>query len=150
MKKFVFKYSTIIWIMLAIITAIFAAAVVFNVLDAVAFAGEIGARFVFAIIVATLSLAVLILIASALFYGRYVIKDKFLYFHFGLIFTKTDINEIFQLTLFTAQNKLVMYLKNEKYSVVIIDKKNYDAFYEALKKVNPEIIFTVHGTEEQA
>ena len=134
MKKFVFKYSPIIWIMLAVITAIFAAAVVFNILDAVA----------------VISLTILVFIVSALFYGRYVVRGNYLYFHFGLIFTKTDINEIFQLTLFAMQNKLVMYLKNEKYSVVVIDKKNYDAFYEALKAVNPDILFTVQGTEEQA
>lgn len=150
MKKFVFKYSPIIWIMLAVITAIFAAAVVFNILDAVAFAGEIGPRFIFAVIVAVISLTILVFIVSALFYGRYVVRGNYLYFHFGLIFTKTDINEIFQLTLFAMQNKLVMYLKNEKYSVVVIDKKNYDAFYETLKAVNPDILFTVQGTEEQA
>ena len=148
MKKFVLKYSPIIWILLGLIAVIFSAAAVLNILDAVSFAGEIGTKFIFSLIVAFFSVVILILIISALLYGRYVIREKYLYFHFGLIFTKTDINDVFQLTHFKAQNKLVIYFKNEKYAVAIIDRKYYNDFYDALKAVNPDIIFTVNAADE--
>ena len=148
MKKFVFRYSPIVWVLLTVSTAIFAASVAVNVYDAVSFTGENTAKTVFAIVVAAVSLAALILTSSAACYGRYVVKGKYLYCRFGFIYTKTDISSIFQLTEFKAQNKLVMYFKDEKYSVAVISEKNYAAFYAALKAVNPAVIYTVQSADE--
>lgn len=149
MKKFTFKYSTLVWILLIAVALIFAASVAANIYDAVYYSGENQTRFILALIISTCSLALLIFTVSAAFYGKYVIKGKFLYFHFGFFFTKTDISTIFQLTEFKAQNKLVMYFINEKYALAVIDEKYYQAFYEALKKVNPEITYTVQSAEEE-
>ena len=148
MKKFVFKYSHILWILLALISLIFAAAVALNIYDAISFANEIGARFILSLILALISATLLTLIVAAMIYSRYVVKGNYLYFYFGLIYTKTDINDIFQLTHFKAQKKLVMYFNSEKYSVAVIDEKRYEEFYNALKSVNPDIIFTVQSAEE--
>ena len=148
MKKFVFKFSPAVWILLTVISALFAAAVVLNIYDAISYANEIGAKFFFALIVATISATLLTLIIAAIIYSRYVVRGNYLYFYFGFLYTKTDINEIFQLTHFKAQKKLVMYFNNEKYSVALIDEKRYEEFYNALKAVNPDIIFTVQSPEE--
>ena len=59
------------------------------------------------------------------------------------------ITDIFQLTEFTTLNKLVMYYTDEKYSVAVISEKYYREFYEALKAVNPDIIYTVQSAEEK-
>ena len=149
MKKFVFKYSPTVWILLIVAALIFSVATIINIYDATVFFSENLAKTVFAITVATISAFLTVLSAAAIFYGRYVVKGKYLYFHFGLIFTKTDINDIFQLTEFKAQNKLVIYFKNEKYSVAVIDEKLYADFYDALKAVNPDIVYTVQSAEEK-
>ena len=148
MNKFTFKYSPLIWVLLTVISLLFAAAVATNLYDAIAFSGEGAARFILSLSMAILSALLLTLTVAAAIYSKYVVKGKFLYFRLGFLYTKTDINDIFQLTEFKRQNKLVMYFKNEKYSVAVIDEKYYNSFYEALKKVNPEITYTVQSVEE--
>ena len=148
MNKFTFKYSPLVWVLICAIALLFSAAVATNVYDAVAFSGENTTRFVLSLALAGISAVLLAFTVAAAVYSKYVISGKYLYFRFGFLFTKTDINDIFQLTEFKAQHKLVMYFKNEKYSVAVIDEKYYTAFYEALKKVNPEITYTVQSAEE--
>ena len=148
MKKFVFRYTPLIWILLIVVAVIFAAAIAVNVYDAINFFAVNNVKFVFAVIFSVFSAVLLFLTLSAIIYGRYVIKGKYLYFRFGIFFTKTDITDIFQLTEFKAQNKLVMYFKDEKYSVAVISEKNYAAFYAALKAVNPAVIYTVQSADE--
>ena len=149
MKKFVFRYSPAVWILLVAVAAVFAASVAVNIYDAVKFSGENVAKTVFAATVAALSFAALIFTVAATVYGRYVIKDKYLYCRFGFVYTKTDINTVFQLTEFKALNKLVMYTTDEKYSVAVISDKYYDEFYAALKTVNPNITYTVQSADGQ-
>ncbi len=148
-KKFPFEYSAPVITLIIATALLFAAAAAVNVYDAVKFYQTETPRFVFAVAVATLSVVPFILAVSALLYGRYVVCGKFLYCRFGLIFFKTDIATIFQLTEFKAQNKLVMYFKDEKYSVAVINEKYYRDFYAALKEVNHEITYTIISAEER-
>ena len=147
-KTFAFLYSPLATLLIIATAVMFAAAAAVNIYDAVKFYDTHTARCVFAIIVAALSVVPLVLAISAVAYGRYLIKGNFLYCRFGLIFFKTDILTIFQLTEFKAQNKLVMYFKDEKYSVAVISEKYYQDFYKALKAVNPEITYTIISAEE--
>lgn len=148
-KKFPFEYSAPVITLIIATALLFAAAAAVNVYDAVKFYQTETTRFVFAVAVATLSVVPCVLAVSALLYGRYVVCGKFLYCRFGLIFFKTDIATVFQLTEFKAQNKLVMYFKDEKYSVAVINEKYYRDFYAALKEVNPEITYTIISAEER-
>ena len=148
MKKFKFGYSPLALTLLILVAVIFAASVTINVYDAVKFSDYDTTKKTIAIIIATFSLAALVITVAAIVYGRYVVKGKFLYCRFGFIFIKTDISEIFQLTEFKAQNKLVMYFKNGKYSVAVINDKYYNQFYEALKAENPAIKYTLQSAEE--
>ena len=149
MKKFFFKYSALAWVMLIVVAVIFALSTAINVYDAVSFAGENTVKTVIAIIVAAISLFVFAAVVAAAVYGRYVVKDNYLYCRFGFFYTKTEIAEIFQITEFKAVNKLVMYFQNEKYSVAVISEKYYREFYDALKSVNPNIIYTIPSAEEK-
>ena len=149
MKKFFFKYSALAWVMLILVAVIFAVSTAINVYDAVSFAGENTVKTVIAIIVAAISLFVFAAVVAAAVYGRYVVKDNYLYCRFGFFYTKTEIAEIFQITEFKAVNKLVMYFQNEKYSVAVISEKYYREFYEALKSVNPNILYTIQSAEEK-
>lgn len=147
-KKFTFTYSPLAIILIIAAALLFSGATAVNIYDAVKFYGTHAAKCAFAITIALLCVVPLILAISALAYGRYVIKGEFLYCRFGIISVKTDISEIFQLTEFKAQNKLVMYFKGEKYSVAVINEKYYQDFYRALKEANPEITYTVISAEE--
>ena len=147
MKRFGFKYSTFVWVLLVLVALIFATSVVLNVYDVVILSDDT-VKVVISIAMATISLALLVLTVAAMIRSEYSIKDNYLYYRFGLVAVKTDINIIFQLGEFKKDHKLVMYYKNQKYSVAMINEKYYNDFYEALKKVNPEIIYTVQSAEE--
>ena len=148
MKKFAFRYSALAWIMIVVIAALFAASTAVNVYDAITFFSENTAKTVIATIVATVSFCAFVSAVGAAAYGRYVVKGNYLYCRFGFFYTKTDINDIFQLTEFPSLKKLVMYFKDEKYAVAVISEKRYRAFYEALKEINPKIIYTIQSAEE--
>ncbi|MBR0189538.1 MAG: hypothetical protein IJQ23_04050 [Clostridia bacterium] len=149
MKKFVFKYSALAWVMIVVIAALFATSTAINFYDAVSFWGENTAKTVIAITVAAISFFAFVSAVAAAVYGRYIVKGNYLYCRFGFFYTKTKIADIFQVTEFTALNKLVMYYKDEKYSVAVISEKYYGEFYEALKAVNPDIIYTIQSAEEK-
>ena len=149
MKKFLFRYSALAWIMIIVVAVIFAVSTAINVYDAVTFSGENTAKTIVAITVAVISFFAFISAIAAAVYGRYVVKGDYLYCRFGFFYTKTKITDIFQLTEFKALNKLVMYFKDEKYSVAVISDKYYNEFYEAIKSVNPDIIYTVQSAEEK-
>lgn len=148
MKKFVFRYPPIVWVLLVIVALVFAASCAANAIDAVNLPNENITRKVFAVIIAALSFSLFVISVSVLIYGRYVIKGNYLYCRFGFFYSKTDINTIFQLTEFKAQKKLVIYYVVEKYSVAVISEKDFAAFYKALLSVNPAIVYTVNSAEE--
>lgn len=132
---------------MAVIAVLFAASTAINVYDAISFYGENTAKTVIAAIVAAVSFLAFLSAVAAAAYGRYVVKGDFLYCRFGFFYTKTKINDIFQLTEFKTLDKLVMYFKDEKYSVAVISEKYYREFYEALKTVNPDIVYTIQSAE---
>ncbi|MBQ9485908.1 MAG: hypothetical protein IJU83_03620 [Clostridia bacterium] len=148
MKKFVFKYPPVVWALLIAVSLIFAAAVTINVYDAIRLAEESTSRAVFAWIIAVLSAIMFTVALSVLFYGRYIIKDGFLYCRLGFFRSKTDVKTIFQITEFKANKKLVMYIVPEKYSVAVIDQSKYAEFFAALKEINPALSYTVVSADD--
>ena len=147
-KKFPYKYGVLVWILLTAVTLMLLVAVGFNVYDAVKSYGTDGTRFAFSVAMAIVSFALFILSLSVAVGGRYVIQGGLLYCRFGFFYTKIDIEDVFQVTEFPTLNKLVVYLKGEKYSVIVIDKKYYQPFFAAMKEVNPRITFTVQGQDD--
>lgn len=148
MKKFAFRLSPLALSLMIIVSVIFAASAAINVYNAITVASEDYGKKITAVVLAAVSLISLVLTVAAAVYSKYVIKENYLYCRFGFIFTKTDIGEIFQLTEFKAQNKLVIYFKNEKYSVAVIKDKYYREFYDAIKAVNPKVIYTVQSADD--
>lgn len=140
MKRFPFKFSPLVIVLLSLVTVIFGASVALNIVYAIRFT-DIGTTITY-IVMTVLCLAMAVFSFAALVFSRYEIKKGKLYCRLGFIFVKTDIKNIFQITDFKAEGKLVIYAVPEKYSVIIIKNKYYQAFYQALKKENPELIFT--------
>ncbi len=77
---------------------------------------------------------------SAAVYGRYVFKNGYLYLYFGFFRTKTKTDDVVQITRFLKSDKLVIYYKDAKYSVVVISPEYYAEFIAALKRANPSVM----------
>ncbi|MBQ8426507.1 MAG: hypothetical protein IJX16_01965 [Clostridia bacterium] len=143
MKKFRFKYSTSVWVLLMLVVVLSTAGMVWNIfnLKEYVWAGAFKIT-VYALIVAITAFLSVFAI-SIMVHGLYVIKKDCLYTQFGFVGSKVKISEITEITHFKKSNKLVAYFKDEKYTVIVIDEQNYDEFVKYLREINKEIKYSV-------
>lgn len=149
MKKFRFKYSILVWILLALVLLICCAGLYLNILNIVEYSWAKDFRLLSYIIICIMTLFVAVFVISVMCYGRYSIKNKHLYTYFGFIFTKTPVEEIVQITHFKKSNKLVIYYTDQKYSVIVISPSEYEQFILALRDQNKKIIYNTQIDGEQ-
>lgn len=141
MKKFNFKYSSLLWTMLILVLCLSGAGAGWNVYNAVYFMPISGLQGGLYILISLLSFAVFVLAISMMVYGCYTVKDGYLISNFGLIKSKSKISDVIEITHFKKSDKLVIYFKEGAFSVIMIAPKNYDDFVLSLREVNPEISF---------
>ena len=143
MKKFRFKYSATVWVLLAVVVILSTAGMVWNIfnLKEYLWAGAFKVTVYALIVLITAFLSLFAL--SVMAYGYYVIKKDCLYTQFGFVGSKVKISEITEITHFKKSNKLVAYFKDEKYSVIVIEEQNYDEFIKTLREINKEIKYSV-------
>ena len=147
MKKFRFSYSPIVKILIATVIVIAAAGLTLNIVTVVKYAKSDTLLTVVYGVLSVLTALLLIEAIAIAFYGLYSIKGGFLYSFFGLIYSKTDVNDIIAVQVFNQTRKLVVYFKDEKFSVIIVAPEKYDDFIAALIKANPEIKYLSDGAE---
>lgn len=149
MDKFKFAYGNSVRILLALAIPLSAAGLVWNIYNLVALASE----GIFKILAYSISIIVcgglFAFCISLALYGKYVFKDGYLYLYFGFIRTKTKAEDILQVTHFLKSDKLVIYFKDAKYSVVVISPELYGEFVSALKRANPSIIYDASEEREE-
>ena len=141
MKKFRFQYSPIVWILISIILVMCLLGFVWNIFNLTEYNALNNFKFVSYIVLAVVTFGLTVFSISLLFYGRYVINNGYLYTYFGFIRSKININDIFCITHFKKSDKLVIYLKEQSYSVIVISKDSYDEFVVALRAQNKEILY---------
>ncbi|MBQ3219956.1 MAG: hypothetical protein IJB32_05130 [Clostridia bacterium] len=141
MKKFRFKYSNTVWILLAVVLALSIAGLIWNVFNLTEYlwAGAFKIT-VYALIIA-LTAFLVVFVISIMVYGQYEIKNACLYTYFGFVKSKEEISNIIQITHFKKSDKLVVYFSDEKYTVIVISNTEYERFILALREVNPKIIY---------
>ncbi len=143
MKSFKFKYSTAVWVLLAIVLILSAVGIVWNVFNFITFLSESIFKSVSYALIILLTAFLLVFVLSVIFYGRYVIKDGYLIQYFGFLKTKTSLKEIVEITHFKKSDKLVVYFADRKYTVIVIAKECYDPFILAVRTVNPAVVYDV-------
>ncbi len=142
MKKFRFKYAPSVWVLLILILLLSVGGLVLNIFNLVefySFKKTINVISYAIIILITFVLTVFVL--SIIFYGNYVIKGENLCVYFGFFKTKYKIEDIVCISLFKKSNKLVVYFKEQTYTVIVIDQNFYDDFVLAIRKINQQIIY---------
>ncbi len=141
MKKFRFKYSPVIWVLLCLVIALSLAGLGWNIFNFISFVHTDTIKTVlYAIVIALNAFLVFLAIAVAT-YGAYVIKDGNLYAYFGIIRSKYNVMDIVEITHFKKSDKLVAYFKDNKFTVIVISPSNYDDFVIAIREINKEIVF---------
>ena len=141
MKKFRFQYSPIVWILVSIIFVMCLLGFIWNIFNLTEYNPLNTFRLVSYILLAVITFGLTIFSISLLVYGRYVIKNGQLYTYFGFVRSKINIGDIVCITHFKKSDKLVIYLKERSYSVIVISKDNYNNFVLALREQNREILY---------
>lgn len=141
MKKFRFKYSTAVWLLLSLVVILSAVGMVWNIFNVKEYAWAGALKIAVYVIIALITAFLAILAISVMLYGFYVIKKDCLYTQFGFISSKLKISEITEISHFKKSNKLIIYFEKDKYAVIVISPTEYDEFIKALREVNPKIVY---------
>ena len=150
MKKFKFDYSTPVWVLLFIVIGLSIAGAVWNIYNVISFSKVETFKAVLYSLSVVLVLFLLVLAVSVCLYGCYTFNEKHLISHFGIISTKIELTNIVAITHFKKSNKLVIYLKDNKYSVIIISPSDYDDFIGTLLKLNVQIAYSSQENEGES
>ena len=141
MKRFNFKYSLMVWLLLSVVVLFSIGGLVWNAYALVEYWSINILKSVSSIVLILLCLLLAVLSLSIMIYGKYVIKGKNLYACFGLVKTKYEIEEIVEITHFKKSNKLVAYFNDQKYTVIVIAPIDYEEFILGVRKINPKIVY---------
>lgn len=145
--KFRFRYSPLIWVLLALLILMLAFGTVKNFYDFLQNRAVEGMRAGFSLAIAAVCFILLCIALSVAIFGKYVVADGVLTVRLGILSVKTEISEIAQVSHFKKRDKLVVYFKNGKYSVIVIKPEEYSDFFGALKAHNPLIPFVIENEE---
>lgn len=91
----------------------------------------------------------LIIFISLLARSFYRVTDKEIILRFGIIKSTYKIDEITSVHLFTKTNKLVVYLKNDTYTVIVVKPEWHNEFIKTLTAKNDKIRYDVSYTEQE-
>lgn len=143
MKKssFKFRYAPTVWALLFVVLILSIVGCGWNILNLIeySFLGAFKTVTYALLVLATGFLGITVI--SIMVYGRYVVKDGTLYTYFGFIRNKTLISDIIGVTHFKKSNKLVVYFKDDKYTVIVISPEEYDSFISAIREFNSSIVY---------
>ena len=89
----------------------------------------------------------IVIFSSILIRSVYKITDKEIVLWFGIIKSTFKIADIESLHLFTKTNKLVIYFKDEKYTVVVVKPEWYNEFCKEILARNERIRYDVSVTD---
>lgn len=143
MNKFYFRYSKLVIVLLVAVIILSGAGLVWNIYNIVHYALLDAMQTVVYSVITVLNAVVFGFALSITIYGRYVIKRDTIYCCFGLIKSKYKIAEIYQITHYRKQDKLVVFFADQKYTVIVISPAKYETFVERIREINSQIIFTV-------
>ena len=142
MKKYKFCYSLTVWLLLALVAALSLIGLVWNIFNLAVTLKTGGFKtFSYSIIIA-LTAFLLVFALSVALYGKYVIKNGFVYSYFGFVRSKFEINEVTEITHFKKSDKLVVYFKDNSYTVIVISPEFYNDFVLSLREQNKAIIYS--------
>ena len=141
MKKFRFNYSVLVWALLALVILLLSGGLIYNIYNLISFLNDGAYKIAAYSLIILVNAFILVFAVSVVFYGKYIIKDKKLYSYFGFIRTSVNTDDIVQITHFKKSDKLVVYFKDAKYTVIIISPDKYEEFIFALREQNTHIIY---------
>jgi hypothetical protein len=142
MKQFRFKYSPLVLVLIGLVLVISLLGLGFNIFNIIV-TKEQGFKLISYYIIVVLTAFILILAISIAIYGKYKIKNGYLYSYFGFILSKIKVEDIAEIVHFKDSDKLVLYTKDNAYTIIVIDPKYYNDFVLSIREENSKIKFDI-------
>ena len=153
MKSYKFRFSKLIFILAIAAIAVAAGRgigwTVYRMINIGFQTVTLGIQYVVLLLVSVL---IIVLLTSILIRSSYKITDKEVVLWFGFIKSSYKIADIESVHLFTKTNKLVLYFKNERYTVIVVKPEWYNEFIKELLSKNDNIrydVSTSDGTDDE-
>lgn len=137
MKKFRYKFGVGSYILIVLGILISLTTIIINVINITKtpVLDDI-LSYAFAIFIAVIALAFIILVISV---ANYSITKKEIKTRLGIIVTGIKLNEITQIVHFSKSKRLSIIYKDNEYSNIVISEKHFDDFANEVKKNAPNI-----------
>lgn len=148
MKKFQYKFSGLVIILLCVITLLTLAGVLWNIFNII----ELHDKGVFYVVIYSLlvviEFGVFLTVFAVLISSGYSIVNQSLICRFGFIKFRRNVSDIERISVFQETKNLVVYFKNNLYTVIIISEQNFNEFIKELRDKNNQIVYTVESNQE--
>lgn len=99
------------------------------------------------IVIIVASLLAITIFSSILLRSTYKLTDSELILWFGFIKSSYKLQDMESIHLFTKSNKLVIYFKDEHYTVIVVKPEWFNEFTKDICSRNPKIRYDVSTAE---
>lgn len=148
MKSYKFRFSKLVLILIGLAIAAALAAVAYTVYRIYLYGFSsplLVIQHVAVLIVAALAIVIFV---SLLIRSVYKITDTQIILWFGIVKQTFKIADIESVHLFTKTNKLVIYFKDDKYTVIVVKPEWYNEFTKEILARNDKIRYDVSTTDK--
>lgn len=147
--SFRFKFSPLIWVLIALVSILLLLGVYFNVKNLLDFWSFDTLETITFILSGVVDLLLLTATVIGTLNSKYIISKDCLKIRCFVFTKKVDLNDIAEAVLFINLEKLVLRFSNGEYTVVLIKKENHQSFVDVLKQKNPKIVYGEETAENK-
>ena len=147
--SFRFKFSIIIWVLIAVVSVLLTAGIFLSVQNLIEFWGFDTLDTITYIFTGIMDLALLVATLVGAINSKYVIYKDYVKIVNFLNTKKIDINFITEISYYENLKKLVLRYADSKFTVVLINQENYQRFIDVLRQNNPKIIYSIETAENK-
>ena len=148
MRTFRFRFSKLIILLQIAAMVLAAAAIAYTVYRMITLGFSDASLIIQYVLLLLFGVGAIVIFSAMLIRSVYIVGKNEIVLRFGLIKSVYKIKEIESIRLFSKTNKLVLYFKNEKYTVISVKPEWYNDFIREVLSHNLNIRYDVSITDK--
>ena len=148
MRTFRFRFSKLIILLQIAAMVLAAAAIAYTVYRMITLGFGDASLIIQYVLLLLFGVGAIVIFSAMLIRSVYIVGKNEIILRFGLIKSVYKIKEIESIRLFSKTNKLVLYFKNEKYTVIPVKPEWYNDFIREVLSHNLNIRYDVSITDK--
>ena len=147
MRTFRFRFSKLIILLQIAAMVLAAAAIAYTVYRMITLGFGDASLIIQYVLLLLFGVGAIVIFSAMLIRSVYIVGKNEIILRFGLIKSVYKIKEIESIRLFSKTNKLVLYFKNEKYTVISVKPEWYNDFIREVLSHNLNIRYDVSTSD---